>query len=128
MRVLLDTHTALWLAASDDRLPAGVTALMQDPATRPILSIASTWEMTIKVLAGRLHLPQEPPEYIDSLVRDFRFDTLPIEQRHVDALCELPHIHRDPFDRILIAQALADDLELVTGDQRLRAYPIKTIW
>jgi PIN domain nuclease of toxin-antitoxin system len=128
MRVLLDSHTILWADADDERLPEAVRSLIEDPRTRLILSVATTWELTLKSLAGRLRLPEPPAVYFEGLVRDARVELLPIEQRHVATLTELPAIHDDPFDRMLVAQALADDLDLVSGDQHMRGYPIRTIW
>ena len=128
MRVLLDSHALLWDTMGDDRLPEAVRKLIDDPRTRLVLSVATTWELTIKSLAGRLRLPEAPGPYLDGLVRDARFEVLPVEQRHVAALPELPEIHDDPFDRMLIAQALVEDLDLVSGDERIRRYPVRTIW
>jgi len=92
------------------------------------LSVATTWELTLKTLAGRLRLPEPPATYFDGLIRDARFEVLPVEQRHVAVLQELPRIHDDPFDRMLVAQALVDDLDLVSGDERIRRYPVRTVW
>ncbi len=128
MRVLLDSHVFLWLAMGDDRLPTAVRDLIEDVRTRSVVSVATTWELTLKALAGRLRLPGPPAEHFAEHVEEFGYEVLPIHQRHVDALPELPAIHDDPFDRMLVAQALVEDLELVTGDERLRAYPVRTIW
>ena len=128
MRVLLDSHTVLWATLDDDRLPVGVRDLVADPRHRIVMSVATTWELTVKALAGRLNLPEPPGPYFEGLVHDFGYELLPIHERHVAALSELPAIHDDPFDRMLVAQALVEDLELVTGDERLRAYPVRTIW
>lgn len=128
MRALLDSHTVLWAEADDERLPGGVRALLDDPRTRLVLSVATTWELTLKWMAGRLRLPEPAASYLDGLVRDARLEVLPIEQRHVAALSELPGIHDDPFDRMLVAQAIVDDLDLVSGDERIRSYPVRTIW
>jgi len=128
VRILLDSHTLLWEETGDDRIPEGVRSLIDDPATRLVLRVATTWELTLKALAGRLGLPEPPAGYFDGLIRDARFELLPIEHRHVAVLPELPQIHDDPFDRMLVAQALVDDLDLVTGDERIRRYPIRTIW
>ncbi|HET7237091.1 MAG TPA: type II toxin-antitoxin system VapC family toxin [Actinomycetota bacterium] len=128
MRVLLDGHALLWAEVDDDRLPGAVRDLVDDPRTRLVLSVATTWELMVKSLTGRLTLPDSPAAYFDGLVRDARFELLPVEQRHVAALPELPQIHDDPFDRMLVAQALVEDLDLVTGDERIRRYPIRTIW
>ncbi len=128
MRLLLDSHAVLWATLADDRLPPGIRDLVADPRNRIIMSVATTWELTIKAHAGKLRLPEPPAPYFDGLARDFGYQLLPIQQRHVDALSELPAIHDDPFDRMLVAQALVEDLELVTGDERMRRYPIRTIW
>ena len=128
MRLLLDAHALLWDATGDDRLPGSVRTLIDDPRSRLVLSVATTWELTLKTMAGRLRLPEPPASYFEGLIRDARFEVLPVEQRHVAALQELPGIHDDPFDRMLVAQALVDDLDLVSGDERIRRYPVRTIW
>lgn len=128
MRVLLDSHTLLWNEAGDERLPRAVRELIGHPGTRLVISVASIWELTLKALGGRLRLPEAPADYFEALVRDLRFEVLPIEQRHVAALAELPDVHDDPFDRMLVAQALVEDLNLVSGDEAIRRYPVRTIW
>jgi PIN domain nuclease of toxin-antitoxin system len=128
VRVLADSHTVLWATLDDDRLPIAVRDLVADPRNRMVVSVATMWELTIKALTGKLRLPEPPTPYFEGLVHDFGYELLPIHQRHVAALPELPAIHDDPFDRMLVAQALVEDLELVTGDERMRRYPIRTIW
>ena len=128
MRALLDSHTILWAETDDDRLPPAVRRLIEDPRSRLVLSVATTWELTLKCLAGRLRLPEPPATYFDALIRDGRFEVLAVDERHVAALPDLPEIHQDPFDRMLIAQALVDDLDLVSGDEAIRRYPVRTIW
>ncbi len=92
------------------------------------MSVATIWELTLKATVGKLRLPEPPNRYFDGLVRDFGYEVLPIQQRHVLALPELPSVHTDPFDRILVAQALLEELAVVTGDQRIAGYPVRTIW
>lgn len=128
MRVLLDSHALVWHVIGDEGLPDGVRDLVDDPRTRIVLSVATIWELTLKALRGRLRLPEPPAGFFEALVGDVRFEVLPIEQRHVAALSELPDIHDDPFDRMLVAQALVEDLDLVSGDERVRRYPVRTIW
>jgi PIN domain nuclease of toxin-antitoxin system len=82
----------------------------------------------MKVMLGKLRLPEPPDRYVDGLVRDFGYEVLPIHQRHVLALPELPAVHTDPFDRILVAQALIEEVAVVTGDERIHGYPVRTIW
>ncbi len=128
MRVLIDSHVFLWLGSDDERLPPEVRDLLADRRTRVVVSVATTWELTVKVLAGRLRLPQEPEVHFAEYLSDYASEIMAIEQRHVDALPGLPAIHADPFDRMLVAQALVEDLDLVTGDEILQSYPIRTIW
>ena len=128
MRVLLDSHTILWATLADDRLPRSVFELIEDPSNALVVSVATTWELTVKTMSGRLELPEPAETYFDGLVRDFGYELLPVHQRHVAALPGLPAIHGDPFDRILVAQALVEDLDLVSGDERIRRYPVRTIW
>ncbi len=128
MRVLLDAHALLWSSDEVDRLPRSVFELIEDPRNRLVVSVATIWELTIKALSGRLSLPKPPDEHFDEHLERFGCEVLPVEQRHVAALGELPAIHGDPFDRMLVAQALVEDLDVVTGDEVLRSYPIRTIW
>lgn len=128
MRILLDSHTFLWAATADDRLPPAVADLIEEGGTRVFVSVATTWELTLKVMTGKLRLPAPPAEHFAEHIERFRADLLAIHQRHVAALPELPAIHFDPFDRMLVAQALVEDLDLVTGDERIRRYPVRTIW
>lgn len=128
MRVLVDAHAVMWATLDDDRLPSGVRSLIADGRTRVVVSVATTWELMVKALAGRLRLPEPPEDFFRGLIDAFDYEVLPVEQRHVDALPELPDIHGDPFDRMLVAQAIVEGLEIVTGDAAIRAYPVRTIW
>jgi len=128
VRILLDSHVFLWSADQVDRIPAPVYDLISDARTRVVVSVATTWELTIKALSGKLTLPKPPDEHFTEHAARFGCELLPVHQRHVAALQELPPIHADPFDRMLVAQALVEDLDLVTGDATLQSYPIRTIW
>jgi PIN domain nuclease of toxin-antitoxin system len=128
VRVLVDAHAVMWATLDDDRLPSGVRSLIADGRTRVVVSVATTWELMVKALAGRLRLPEPPEDFFRGLIDAFDYEVLPVEQRHVDALPELPDIHGDPFDRMLVAQAIVEGLEIVTGDAAIRAYPVRTIW
>lgn len=128
MRVLLDAHVFLWSADHVERLPPSVYDLISDARTGIVVSVATTWELTIKALSGKLTLPKPPNEHFLEHAERFGCELLPVHQRHVAALQELPGIHADPFDRMLVAQALVEDLGLVTGDEILKRYPIRTIW
>ena len=128
MRLLLDSHVFLWSVDQVDRLPPPVYELIADTRNRAVVSVATTWELTLKALSGKLRLPKPPDEHFMEHVERFGCDLLAVHQRHVAALQELPAIHGDPFDRMLVAQALVEDLDLVTGDEILQRYPIRTIW
>jgi PIN domain nuclease of toxin-antitoxin system len=128
VRLLLDTHVFLWAAVDDERLPGAVRDLILDGGNRVTLSVASSWELTLKVAGGKLRLPLDPAAYIESRAEMLSLDLLPIHQRHVAALPELPALHADPFDRMLVVQALVEELELVTGDEVIHRYPVRTLW
>ena len=129
VKVLLDSHALLWfLRGDDDRFPSQMRELIEDPTTAVWVSVASQWELMIKALGRRLRLPDAPERFLVDLPQEAGFRVLPIHERHVAVLAELPAIHSNPFDRMLIAQALVENLELVTGDDVLRGYPVRTIW
>jgi len=127
--LLLDSHALLWyLRGDEDRVPQRIRDLVEDPAVRISISVVSQWELMLKALAGRLNLPGNPDAFLIDLPRDEGFRVIDVQPRHLRALPELPAIHGDPFDRLLVAQALVEDLDLVTGDETLRAYPVRTLW
>jgi PIN domain nuclease of toxin-antitoxin system len=127
--LLLDSHALLWFFLGDDeRFPASLRDLIEDPSQAVWISVASQWELMIKAMRGRLRLPDDPARFLGDLPQEAGFRVLAIQERHVLALSELPAIHVDPFDRMLVAQAVVEDLELVTGDETLRSYPVRTIW
>ena len=128
MKLLLDSHALLWYLLNDDRLPRAMKDALEDPANKVAISVASQWELMLKAVAGRLHLPDAPERFLIEAPPDEGLRVLHIQPRHVQVLAELPQIHGDPFDRILVAQALVEDLDLVTGDETLRRYPVRTLW
>lgn len=122
-RLLLDTHVWLWWQANDRRLArAARTAIAR--AAEVYVSAASAWEMEIKVALGKLEVPED----IAAAVDDGGFRELPVHFRHITALPTLPVHHRDPFDRLLLAQARVDGLTLVTADPALPPYGVPHIW
>jgi len=125
---LLDSHVLLWAAADEQRLSASARLLIEDPKVRLVLSVASMWELALKLHRGRLRLPEPFDLYIEGVVRDFDLDVLPVHQHHVTALAELPDETTDPFDRMLVAQSLAEGMPLITADRALHGCPIETIW
>ena len=124
MRLPLDTHVFLWYISADPQLPAAFRNAIRDPANEVYLSVASVWEAVIKYALGKLPLPEAPAEYLPRQREAHRIATLPVEEAALAHLASLPPLHRDPFDRILIAQALQNGLTLVTVDDAVRAYPV----
>ena len=124
MRVLLDTHVFLWFIAADARLPRDLQVLVSDPANDVYLSAVSLWEAIIKHALGKLPLPQDPGLYLPEQRRLHGIAALPLTERSVAKLAALPPLHRDPFDRMLVCQALDNGLVLATLDPAVRAYPV----
>ena len=127
MKVLLDTQIWLWAITGDARLGPKAQALLRARKNTPLLSIASAWEITIKFRLGRLPLPSEPETFVPARLARDGIGTLPIEMAHALRVASLPDIHRDPFDRILIAQAQIEDLPLVTADPQMAEYDVTVI-
>jgi PIN domain nuclease of toxin-antitoxin system len=128
MRLLLDTHAFLWWVTDDDRLSAQARAAIGTPDNDVFLSAASAWEIITKSRIGRLPLHEPVDGFIGRHLEENAFQPLSISMRHAFELETLPDLHRDPFDRMLVAQALAEQMPLVTGDEAVRAYPVTTIW
>jgi PIN domain nuclease of toxin-antitoxin system len=125
MRLLLDTHIFLWYIAADSRLPAPFRVAVQDPANEVFLSVASVWEAVVKHSLGKLPLPSSPESYLPAQRQLHGIASLPIDEGAMSHLAKLPPLHRDPFDRVLLAQALQQDLTILTVDQALRGYSVK---
>jgi PIN domain nuclease of toxin-antitoxin system len=124
MRLLLDTHVWLWWQMLPDRLAAHARDTIASSDSEVFLSAVSAWEMAIKIAAGKLQLPRPMNEMIpESLLRD-DFRSLALQPHHCFELARLPMLHRDPFDRMLVAQARVDKLTLVTVDRQLQRYDV----
>ena len=128
MKVLLDTHAFLWSITGDDRLSKTAEEIFLDPDNNLFFSAASFWEICIKMSLGKLSLKRGWFETIQEEMRINAVQWLPVEMPHCVELTNLPFHHRDPFDRMLIAQAMTEDLQLLSRDSRLSAYEIKRIW
>ena len=126
MRFLLDTHIFLWLLAEPERL-SGQIGSLEDPANELFLSAASSWEIAIKSKMGRLDLPDDPRIYVPDSMRAIGVDPLSVEHSHALAVDELPPHHRDPFDRLLVAQGRALRLRIVTADRQIALYDVETL-
>jgi PIN domain nuclease of toxin-antitoxin system len=131
MRLLLDTHTLIWAYENDPQLPPHIGQLIVDPANTVIVSSASHWEIAIKVSTGKLRLAEPFPDFIQHAIHDQGFALLPPEPRHTAEVATLPYplkSHRDPFDRLLIAQARVDQLTLLSADPKFDAYGVTRLW
>ncbi|AVH69377.1 type II toxin-antitoxin system VapC family toxin [Nostoc sp. 'Lobaria pulmonaria (5183) cyanobiont'] len=128
MRALLDTHAFIWWVTNDPQLSANARNVIADSDNILFLSVVSAWEIVIKNKLGKLTLPEPVEEYIPSRLAINRFESLPIQMSHVLQVASLPSIHRDPFDRILIAQSQVENLPIVTIDQKITQYLVQTIW
>ena len=126
MMLLLDTHTFLWYLNADPRLPDSTRERIQT-SDKVYVSIASFWEMAIKCSLGKLELSFPITKIMEDCA-SLDFEILHISSAHLEAVQHLPWIHRDPFDRLLIAQARCDDLTLVTEDMYIPQYDVKSIW
>ncbi len=128
MRFLIDTHCWLWYLLSPEKLNEDTRELLQNPEHEIYLSAASAWEIVIKHDLGKLELPLKPTEYIPKRLEALGHESLPITQEHVLRIHGLPVHHKDPFDRLLIAQAQADELDLITADRKLKLYDLTIVW
>jgi PIN domain nuclease of toxin-antitoxin system len=128
MKLLLDTHTFIWWAIQKARLSATTLAAMQNTQNQLMLSIASLWEMQLKTQLGKLHFNLPLSQLIEDQQRVNGLQLLPIEPDHIYALGQLLYHHKDPFDRLLIAQALTENLPMVSADPVFKAYPVQIIW
>ena len=122
--VLLDTNVWLWASGASDRLGVRARALIADAAVDVVFSVVSAWEIVIKAGLGKLDLVGAPDDYIRARLRAQRLRVLPCTLEHTLTVSNLPDHHRDPFDRLLIAQAMAEHLSILSGDKHLRANDI----
>ena len=127
MKALLDTQTFLWAISGDERLSQRAKQIFTGPSDL-WLSVASIWEILIKVQVGKMPLPLPTGPYIVKKLVENRIETLPVSRDHVLRVETLPMHHRDPFDRMLIAQSLEEKLPLATADKVFTRYPIEVIW
>ena len=126
--LLLDTHAMLWFWWADSRLSSEAKALIEDARNRKLVSIASCWEIAIKVGLKRLDLGESSRTFLPREIAHNNFDLLPIGLDHATAVEGLPMHHRDPFDRLLIAQAMMEGLSLVSADGIFDQYGISRLW
>ncbi len=127
MNLLLDTHAFLWFVTDDQQLSQNQRNAMRDPGNIVFFSAISATEIAIKYGLGKLPLPEAPATYIPKLRQVHRFAELPLEESPSLALASLPMLHKDPFDRLLICQAIVHELILVTSDPLIRQYQVPVI-
>jgi PIN domain nuclease of toxin-antitoxin system len=128
LRLLLDTPAFLWFVLSDAQLSATGRAAISDPNNLVFVSPATYWEVASKVSIGKYALVVSFEDFIRHGIEDNDFEILPIEIRHAARVVVLPFHHKDPFDRMLIAQALVDDLTLISNEALFDAYGVKRLW
>jgi PIN domain nuclease of toxin-antitoxin system len=126
-RFLLDTHVWLWLLAEPDRIDGSVRSQLADERNELLLSAASSWEIAIKHQLGKLTLPSPPSTFVPERIRRSGVTPVPVDHAHALRVASLPPHHRDPFDRLLVAQAELLGVPIVTADRQLAAYDVTTI-
>jgi PIN domain nuclease of toxin-antitoxin system len=126
--LLLDTHTMLWFFWDDPQLSADAKAAMEDASNRKLVSVASCWEVAIKVGLGKLELGESSQTFLSREIDRNNFELLNITLDHATAVEGLPLHHRDPFDRLLIAQSMIDNLQVVSADSAFDRYSVTRLW
>ncbi len=128
MNFLIDTHVFIWLDIAQNRLSTTVQQAIQDPQNTLYLSLASIWEMQIKIQLGKLHLNASLATTLITQQQTNLLQLLPIDLRHILALNHLSPHHSDPFDRLIIAQSQIEELTIITNDREIQKYPVRHLW
>ncbi|NOY29900.1 MAG: type II toxin-antitoxin system VapC family toxin [Planctomycetes bacterium] len=128
MIVLLDTHAFLWFVLGDPRLSELARETIAEPENDIVISPASYWEIAIKISIGKYSLEVPFQEFFEEQIVSNRFRILPIEPKHVAPLTSLPFHHRDPFDRLIVAQAIVEQISVVSNDSVLDHYDVDRLW
>jgi len=128
MKLLLDTCTFLWALTGDPPLPPRVANLVRNPDNEIFLSAASAWEIAIKYAAGKLTLPEHPERFVPAMRGERGFTALAVDEESALHASRLPALHRDPFDRLLVSQAIVHGLIILTPDPLVARYPARTMW
>jgi len=127
VKILLDTHVWLWMQAEPEKLGAMARELVEDAGHELLFSAASVWEIAIKVRAGKLHLPEPVSRYVPARMQSSGVSALAVSHAHAAGVADLPDHHRDPFDRLLVAQALVEGVPILSSDAQLDAYDAERI-
>ncbi|MFB2970017.1 type II toxin-antitoxin system VapC family toxin [Aerosakkonema sp. BLCC-F183] len=128
MRLLLDTHTFIWYVMDNPKLSATVRVMIDDGNNEPLLSIASIWEMAVKQSIGKLNFGLPFRMFIEQQLSSNSIELLNINLAHIDIIASLPLHHRDPFDRLIIAQAMVENIPILSADAIFDSYPIQRLW
>jgi PIN domain nuclease of toxin-antitoxin system len=128
VKLLIDTCTFLWIAMGSDKLSEAGTAAFLDPENERYLSAASAWEIAIKHALGRLPLPGKPEQFIPQIREKSGIETLAIDEESALHLARLPRLHGDPFDRMLVAQAIVHGMTILTPDEAIEQYAARVLW
>ncbi len=128
MRLLLDTHTLFWSADDPGKLSAAARTAIQDPANDRLLSAATIWELAIKFALGKIGLSLPFRQWMEKAIADLQLTVLPITIEYAERHTTLPHHHNDPFDRMMIAQALVEAIPVVGSDVAFDAYGVTRLW
>ncbi|MGC1307733.1 MAG: type II toxin-antitoxin system VapC family toxin [Phormidesmis sp.] len=128
MRLLLDTHTFLWFIQGNESLSESAIISIENPANQKLISTASLWEIAIKVSIGKLEIKMSMSELVERQVLGNTLDILSIAPEHLNVLTKLPFHHKDPFDRLIIAQSMAEDIPILSKDKAFRNYPAQLLW
>lgn len=128
MKLLLDTHTFLWFIEGNPNLSDAARNLIEEQENQRFLSVGSLWEMSIKASINKLELGITFTELVKRQVYGNAIELLEIQPEHLDELAKLPFYHKDPFDRLIIAQSLAEDIPVITRDSAFESYPITVLW
>lgn len=128
MKALLDTHTFLWWNMDDSQLSPAVRDFIVDGRNELYFSAACAWEIAIKTGRGKLVLPEPPEKYVAARLALHHIQALPVQLSHALRVYELPELHRDTFDRLLVVQSQMEGLPILTADENIRRYDVETIW
>lgn len=128
MRALLDTHVFLWSVGGSGRLSAKAESFLGDALNEVLLSVVSAWEISIKFARARLDIPDRPELYVPAKLREFGYEVMPVLLPHCLRIASLAELHRDPFDRMLIAQAQMEGVPIITSDALIAQYDVEVIW
>jgi PIN domain nuclease of toxin-antitoxin system len=127
MKYLLDTHVLLWYFADFPKLPASVAAIIESADAQKVVSVASLWEFSIKSSLGKLRF-EGSLTVLWEMITSNGFSILPIQESHLSQLIRLPFLHRDPFDRLLIATAIVEGMVILSADENIHQYDVQWVW